>query len=115
LLVATWQRKHGQPAIIHPYKTVTDSRGHEVRVVDLDVSIPVVAVFIPQRSQKAELAGQQQIQVVRMIVRHDIPNFELWAQVEWAGAFWDVAAPPAYHHGTRHTRHISADLRLRPS
>lgn len=108
------QRRRGQPATVYPYKTIVDGRGQRVRVADTDNPIQVVAAFVPERSARAELAGQQQIQIVKMIVRHDIENFELWARVRWDGSDWDVVTPPAYHHGTRHTRHVTASLRRRP-
>lgn len=112
------QRRRGLPAIIHPYKIVTDRRGSEQRVVDMspEAEIHVVAAFIPQRGSRAELPGQMAIEVVRMIVRHgpDLANFDLWARVTYDGKQWDVVNPPEYHHGTRHTRHLSVDLRRRP-
>lgn len=112
--MASIQRRRGQKATVYPFKTVLDRRGQATRVADENTPIRVVAAFIPERSSRAELAGQQQIQIVKMIVRHDIPNFELWAQVEWDGSRWDVVTPPAYHHGTRHTRHLTVSLRRRP-
>lgn len=108
------QRRRGQSATVYPYREVTDRRGHRVRVVDEDNPVVVVAAFIPDRSSRAELPGQQQIHVVKMIVRDDVAGCELWAQVEWRGSRWDVVTPPAYHHGTRHTRHVTVSLRRRP-
>ncbi|MFY1688175.1 phage head-tail adapter protein [Plantactinospora sp. WMMB782] len=110
------QRRRGRPAVIHPYKVEVDRRGSPQRVVDMspEAEIHVVAAFIPQRSSRAELPGQMSIEIVRMIVRHSIEGFDLWARVTYDGKEWDVAAPPSYRHGTRHTRHVSVDLRRRP-
>jgi len=114
----SYQRRRGQPAIIYPTKVVTDSRGSHVEMADMDRPIPVAAVFIPQRSSRAELPGQQDIDITRMIVGADVPGIEKvdsWSRVKWNGSMWDVVVPPAYHHGSRHTRHYSMDLRRRPS
>lgn len=108
------QRKRGQKAIIYPEKTLTDSRGSKSKVPDLDNGIEVTAAFIPQRSARAEVPGQQHINITRMIVT-TLPGVSLWSQVDWDGKEWDVVTPPAYHHGSRHTRHWSIDLRERPA
>ncbi|MFI2673899.1 phage head-tail adapter protein [Streptomyces albidoflavus] len=91
-----------------------DRRGNTVQSADPASPITVTAAFIPQRSARAEVPGQQQINVVRMLVRAGIEGLDLWSRVEWAGKSWDVVSPPAYHHGDRRTRHWSLDLRERP-
>ncbi|MGL5825556.1 MAG: hypothetical protein ACRCYU_12210 [Nocardioides sp.] len=75
----------------------------------------VRAAFIPQRSSKAEVPGQQVINVTRMIVDPHIQDVDLWSRVEWEGKSWDIASPPAYHHGPRRSRHWSIDIRQRPA
>jgi hypothetical protein len=113
--VSSMQRRRGQPAKVWPTTTVIDSRGNRIVSVDMQAPpIEVRAAFIPQRSARAEVAGQQQINVVTMIVAADLPNVNLWSRVFWLGRYWDVVSPPAYHHGARHTRHWSLDLRERP-
>lgn len=92
----------------------TDRRGNTVFMADPGGPIEVRAAFIPQRSARAEVPGQQQINVTRMIVAADLPGVTLWSRVEWAGREWDIVSPPAYHHGDRRTRHWSMDLRERP-
>lgn len=108
------QRTRGQKATVFPRKETIDSRGNPTLIVDLSSPIEVTAAFIPQRSSKAEVPGQQQIDVVRMIVSHNLENVGLWGRVYYANDEWDIAAPPAYHHGTRRTRHLSIDIRKRP-
>lgn len=78
---------------------------------------PIVTTgwVIPQRSARAEVAGQQAINIVRIGVTHDLSDVGLWSQVDWNGSRWDVVTPPAYRHGTPHVRHWSIDLRERPS
>lgn len=72
------------------------------------------AAFIPQRSARAELPGQQQINITRMLVNADMPDVDLWSRVEWDGKMWDFVTPPSLHYGSRRTRHWSVDLRERP-
>lgn len=108
------QRRRGQAARVFKVKTVVDNRGNEQITVDEDNPIDVTAAFIPQRSAKAEVPGQQQINVTRMIVEANLPDVDLWSRVEAMGETWDVVTPPSYHHGSRHTRHWSIDIRQRP-
>lgn len=111
----SFQRRRGIPAKI--WKTVRqqDRRGNITAAPNgLDGPYEVTVAFIPQRSSRAEVPGQMQVNVNRIIVRHDMPDVDLWSRVEVNGKVWDVAAPPAYHHGTRRTRHLSIDLRERP-
>ena len=72
------------------------------------------AWVFPQRSAKAEVPGQQHINVIRIGTDVLDDRVDIWSRVEFMGRSWDVAAPPAYHHGTRHTRHWTLDLRERP-
>ena len=109
------QRRRGEAAIVYGTKIGLDNRGDEVVQVDLNDPLHVRAAFVPQRSARAEVPGQQQINVVTMLVRDGLPNVNLWSRVNWDGKNWDVVSPPARHRGTRHTRHWSLDLRERPS
>ncbi|MEU8327313.1 phage head-tail adapter protein [Micromonospora sp. NPDC048839] len=108
------QRRRGQLAKVWKTQTVTDNRGNVVKVAQADGPHIVRAAFIPQRSARAEVPGQQQINVVRMLVTADLTDVDLWSRVEWNGKQWDVVTPPSHHHGTRRTRHWSIDLRERP-
>jgi hypothetical protein len=108
------QRKRGQVAKVWKTKTTTDARGNTVISPDPTSPHEVTAAFIPQRSSKAEVPGQQQINVTRMIVAADLEDVDLWSRVEYKGEMWDVVAPAQYHHGTRRTRHWSIDIRQRP-
>ncbi|MFI5840550.1 phage head-tail adapter protein [Catenuloplanes sp. NPDC051500] len=113
--MSSHQRRRGVTVKVWPTTATTNRRGDEVLTVDMDAPpITVRAAMIPQRSSKAEVPGQQQINVIKMIVPANLPGVDLWSRVEWNGQLWDVAAPPSYHHGTRQTRHWSLDLRERP-
>lgn len=106
--------RNAQDCVI--YKTVrfTDDRGNEQFMVDLENGAPEKAAFIPVRSSRAEAPGQVEVDVYTMIVRADIPDVTLWSMVDWRGERFDVMSPPSYHHGTRHVRHWSVEIRKRP-
>ncbi|WP_394615886.1 hypothetical protein JNUCC0626_40150 [Lentzea sp. JNUCC 0626] len=108
------QRKRGQRARVWKAVQAIDRRGNHVTRAQPDGPHEVRAAFIPQRSSKAEVPGQQQINVTRMIVSADLEDVNLWSRVEWKGRQWDIVSPPQYHHGTRRTRHWSLDIRERP-
>lgn len=110
-----YQRKHGQLARVWKTEEREDDRGnvHEV-AISTDFH-EVKAWIFPQRSSRGEVPGQLGINVIRIGVSADMEGVDLWSKVELMGVLWDVAAPPAYHHGTRHTRHWSIDLRERPN
>lgn len=109
------QRRHGQTVKLWPTKKTQDRRGNETLVADLEADpFAIKAAVIPQRSSKAEVPGQQIIDVVRLILDAEIPDITLWSLVEYAGDYWDIVSPPAYHHGSRHVRHWSLDVRRRP-
>ncbi|MCX5236233.1 phage head-tail adapter protein [Streptomyces prunicolor] len=109
------QRRRGVTAKV--WKTVKhiDQRGNEVLVADPAGPHTVRCALIPQRSARAEVPGQQQINITRMIVDADLEDVTLWSRVEVHGQVWDVVSPPAYHHGDRKTRHWALDIRERPS
>ena len=109
------QRRRGQPITVYPRMKTTDKRGNDYLTPDLSKPYEITAAVIPQRSSKAEIPGQQQIDVVRLIIDPDIAeNIGLWGRVHYNGHEWDIAAPPAYHHGPRQSRHWSIDIRRRP-
>ncbi|MEU6056981.1 phage head-tail adapter protein [Streptomyces sp. NPDC047097] len=112
--MSSHQRRRGVRAKV--WKTVAhrDARGNVVLVADPTGPIDVRCALIPQRSARAEVPGQQMINITRMIVAADLPDVTLWSRVEVLGAQWDIVTPPAYHHGTRKTRHWSIDIRERP-
>lgn len=109
------QRRRGIPATIWKARYHTDNRGNEILVADADGPHQVRCALIPQRSARAEVPGQQQINITRMIVDANLEGVELWSRVEMLGKVWDIVTPPAYHHGERRTRHWSIDVRERPS
>lgn len=110
----TRQRSRGVLIKVWPTHQITDSRGNLTTVVNLEADPYVVsAAAIPQRSSRAEVPGQQEINVARLIVDPDLPDVNLWSRVEYLGDMWDVISPPAYHHGSRRVRHWSIDIRKR--
>lgn len=108
------QRRRGQLIAVWRTEDVTDNRGNvTTRATPVNPHM-VRAAIIPQRSAKAELPGQQHINVTRILIPADLEDVNLWSRVVWNGEHWDIVTPPAYHHGTRHSRHWSIDIRQRP-
>lgn len=109
------QRRHGQPALLWRSKSVVDNRGNTVQIVDLDTPPHDLKVWvIPGRSMKAEMTGQQDIDVIRIGTTANLAGVDSWSRLQWNGKWYDVVMPPAYHHGTRDVRHWSMDLKKRP-
>lgn len=112
----TYQRRRGETITVWLSAQTTDNRGNKVNAVDETIPpFTVRAWVIPQRSSKAEVPGQQIIEVVRLGIGLEAKDIDLWGQVEYRGERWDIAAPPAFHNGSRHVRHYSIDIRKRPS
>lgn len=108
------QRRRGLTARVWKQKTIKDRRGNNVVVADADGPHVVRVAQIPQRSARAEVPGQAEINVTRILVDPHLDDVGLWSRVEFMGKSWDIVTPPAYHHGDRKTRHWSIDLRERP-
>src|SRR5690606_34931375 len=120
-VMASWQRKRGGTVRLYPRKLITDNRGNNQYITDMDAE-PIVVTFSQRwiRSSRAEVPGQQTIDVRRIIVPATVPYeyVSVWAVAVFGGDDgedrWDIIAPPQYHQGTRHVRHWSIDLRRRP-
>lgn len=109
------RRRNATEAIFYPVIKLTDGRGNERKVHDPANPLTRMVWQIPQRGAKAEVTGQQTINVIRIGVSTDVPGVALNSRVEFDGKSWDVVSPPAYHAGGgRHTRHYSMDVRERP-
>lgn len=111
----TYQRRRGMQIKVWRTETQTDNRGNDHKVAVPASPHEIKAWVIPQRSSRAEVPGQQEIDVRRIGVNSDLEGVELWSTVEMDGDLWDVAAPPAKRRGSsRHVRHWSIDVRKRP-
>lgn len=112
----TYQRKRkGIPATFYPIKKVKDSRGNEKKVHDESRPIAGKVWIFPQRGAKAEVTGQQTINVLRIGTKADCSEVGLNSRVEFNGRVWDVVSPPADRTPSgRHTGHYSMDVRERP-
>lgn len=111
----TYQRRHGLVARVWTVEEKTDSRGNVHNIATEDNASEHKVWIFAQRSARAEVPGELGINVIRIGIDADVAGLELWSRVELLGKVWDVVTPPAYHHGTRHTRHWSLDLRERPN
>lgn len=108
------RRANRIPVIFERTEKTTDKRGNPVLSSSPTDTYETVCAWMPERSARAEVPGQQQIDVARLIVEADIPSVDLWSTVRVRGGRWDIVSPPEYHHGTRHMRHWSVFIRRRP-
>ena len=99
--MSTLQRRHGQPAVIYPMHTVTDNRGQETRVVDMDS--PPIAV-------KAAFSNNTGT-TVSMHVYPRPDGLDMGAQVDWRGVMWNAGVPALHDSLSRVTRHWSVELK----
>ena len=95
-------------------KPTVDLRGNTTILSDPNDTYTTFAAWMPERSSRAEVPGQQQIDVARLIVDADIPDVNLWSAVHVRGGVWDIVSPPEFHNGTRRLRHWSVFIRRRP-
>lgn len=112
----TYQRhRSGIEATFYPMVAEQDNRGNERKVHDPTKPMETVIWVFPQRGAKAEVTGQQTINVVKIGCTIELPGVELGSRVEFSGKAWDVVSPPSLHWGVaRHTRHYAMDVRERP-
>lgn len=113
--MAPIQRRRGIPAIVWKVITETDARGNVHKRAVPDDAEQVTVWMIPQRSARGEVPGQLAINVIRIGIPGHFTELDLWTRIDMLGKEWDVVTPPSYHHGTRHTRHWTMDIRERPS
>ena len=108
------QRKRGVQARVWKVSKQTDNRGNVTKVAD-PLNYEDVKIWVyPQRSAKGEVPGQLAINVVRIGVPGHVKDLDLWNRIQFNGSDWDMVTPPSYHHGTRHVRHWTLDVRERP-
>lgn len=112
--MASLQRKRGYWIDLFPTIVTEDRRGVVTRAPDMDNPIPTRAVILPERSSKAEVPGQQVINVVRVIIDYKFSeNIDIHSRLRWDGKEWDIITPPEHHRGTSHTRHVTIMARQR--
>lgn len=106
-------RRRGERVKIYKSKPSTDARGDET-YAPAGEPLEVRAVVTADRSARAEVPGQMDIDVVKMVTSADLEGVDLWSRAEWGDEWWDIVAPPARRIGTRGTRHWTLTLRRRP-
>lgn len=107
------QRKRGIPARLYKVTEQIDNRGNRIQAATEDYLDITIWVY-PQRSARGEVPGQLAINITRIGIPAVIKDVELWSRVAFLDKEWDFVTPPSYHHGNRHTRHWSIDVRERP-
>ena len=101
-------------ATIYRVTTVTDARGNKT-IQPTSVNPHVVpASQIPDRSARAEVPGEMEINVCTLRVPADLDGVTLRSRVQWDGEWWDLVAPPTRRTGTRHSKHWTITIRKRP-
>lgn len=111
--MASVQRRRGEVAEFYAVVEVVDKRGDRVVVAeDVPRYVERVACY-PERSSRAEVPGQQQINAVVLIVKSDLVGVNVFSRVFFRGVWWDVVQPPAKRNGYR-VRHWSVLIRERP-
>ena len=110
--MASLQRRRGIPITFHKVTEVTDRRGNRTKAATSE-AITVRGAVVPDRSSRAEVPGQMEINVVRIITEADLPDVSIWSRVEMMGSWWDPVTPPEVHFGTSRTRHWFVLLRQR--
>ena len=112
------QRRRGEPVTIALAIDRVDLRGNVVRMpTKTSPRVKARAWQYSDRSSKAEVPGQMDIDVIRLGVESRDPNFELmdiFARIQWQGHWWDLVAPPTHQTGVRQTRHKTLTARRRP-
>ena len=114
------RRRTGHDIKVYARTLHTDRRGNPQYIAnDVTPAWEGRGWIIPDRSQRAEVGGQQEITVYTLGIK-DLPEITegavgLWSYVEWQGKLWDIIQPPLFHYGVkRHTRHWTISIRKRP-
>lgn len=109
------QRRRGEEILVFRSGVRTDNRGNET-IGPIPANPHKVRVSVqPLRGSRAEVPGQQEINIYTIQAPPDLQGVDLWSQIERSdGSRWDVVAPPVLRTGTRHTRHWTMDIRHRP-
>lgn len=103
-----------QWATIYRAIPVEDHRGNTTVQPTYDSPHQVRASVVPDRSARAEVPGEMEIDVITLRVPPDLADVNLRSRVLWDGDAWDLVAPPSDRVGTRHTRHTTLTMRKRP-
>lgn len=110
--MASMQRRRGEDITLYRPTEQTDRRGNRTLIPNGE-SVTVRCAESFDRSNRAEVPGQQKVEQISVILPQDV-DAQLWTVALFRGEYWDVSAPPARRRGSRHVRHQTALLRIRP-
>ena len=96
----TIQRRLGQPAVVYPMQTVTNNRGQEARVVNMDNPISVRAAFVSNTGD-----------AVTMNIDPLPGGLDIGSRVEWDDGKYNVVALVHRNGAVRQTRHWAVELK----
>lgn len=112
--MASLQTRRGSEALIFRVETVEDAMGNKTVRPHARNPHKVRISQMPDRSAKAELPGQQEINVLQVRCPPGLDEVNLWSRVYWRGKWYDLVAPPGERDGSRNIRHWTLILRKRP-
>ena len=107
------QRTRGIPIVLWAAVSRENKAGEITSVPDWDRPYHTVASQRSERTARAEVPGEGEIEIIKVTVRPDVSGLNSWGRAWFMGTHWDVSAPPEYRHGTRHVRHLTLTLRSR--
>lgn len=104
---------HGQETVdIYPEVMVTNKRGDRLRTPS-ETAVRVRVTVAEDRQAAAELPGQVDVKVVRLLCR-EVAGVGSHARVVFRGEEWDLASPPHFSSGaSRGMRHMELLIRSR--
>lgn len=107
------QRRRGREVEFFGTVERTSRRGDTVKVPSDAAAWVTRCSESAERSSRAELPGQQGIDVItiRVSAARDVALFD---RARYRNLWWDVVAPPSVRNGSRHVQHQTVLLRRRP-
>lgn len=113
--MASLQRLRGSTiATVYQTREIIDDRGNKTIQPVAEGAYTIRVSITPDRSARAEVPGEMEIDVINIRVPHMLPGITIRSRVYLGGSWWDLVSPPAHRVGTRHTRHTTLTLRRRP-
>lgn len=96
---------------VYPEIVVVNARGTKKRV-PADVPVRVRVTTAVDQSQIADLSGQIQMKVLRIVAR--TAPVGSWGRIVYEGEEYDLSAPPRFTPGaSKLTRHVEFTIRSR--
>lgn len=114
-MFSTFMERGRQTLILWPVRTIHNRHGEAEYSADLDNPIRLRVTTSEDRSQIADLPGQVDVDIMRVISRH-YPGREggTWSRCRLDGVDYDLAEPPRFSPGpSKASEHWEFKLRSR--